>query len=129
MNVILAIDAQSFSSRTAKYAIEYAKRMGGDLVILAVLSRKELDENPRLVKFTQIVMSRIKTEAGDEGVDAKTLLESGPPAESILLEADRIKAAAIILSPSTKTGIDKFMIGSVSEGLIKAAKCPVIIVK
>jgi nucleotide-binding universal stress UspA family protein len=129
MNVILAIDAQSFSSRTAKYAIEYAKRMGGDLVILTVLSRKELDENPRLVKFTQIVMSRIKTEAGDEGVDAKTLLESGPPVESILLEADRIKAAAIILSPSTKTGMDKFMIGSVSEGLIKAAKCPVIIVK
>ena len=89
MNVILAIDAQSFSSKTAKYAIEYAKRMGGDLVILAVLSRKELEENPRLVKFTQIVMSRIKTEAGDEGVDAKTLLESGPPVESILLEADR----------------------------------------
>jgi nucleotide-binding universal stress UspA family protein len=129
MNVILAIDAQYFSSKTAKYAIEYAKRMGGDLVILAVLSRKELEENPRLVKFTQIVMSRIKTEAGDEGVDAKTLLESGPPGESILLEADRIKAAAIILSPSVKTGMDKFMIGSVSEGLIKAAKCPVIIVK
>jgi nucleotide-binding universal stress UspA family protein len=129
MNVILAIDAQSFSSKTAKYAIEYAKRMGGDLVILAVLSRKELEENPRLVKFTQIVMSRIKTEAGDEGVDAKTLLESGPPVESILLEADRIRATAIILSPSLKTGMDKFMIGSVSEGLIRGAKCPIIIVK
>jgi len=129
MNVILAIDAQSFSSKTAKYAIEYAKKMGGDLVILAVLSRKELEENPRLVKFTQIVMSRIKTEAGDEGVDAKTLLESGPPVESILLEADRIRATAIILSPSLKTGMDKFMIGSVSEGLIKGAKCPIIIVK
>ena len=129
MNVILAIDAQSFSSKTAKYAIEYAKKMGGDLVILAVLSRKELEDNPRLVKFTQIVMSRIKTEAGDEGVDAKTLLESGPPVESILLEADRIRATAIILSPSLKTGMDKFMIGSVSEGLIKGAKCPIIIVK
>jgi nucleotide-binding universal stress UspA family protein len=129
MKVILAIDAQSFFSKTAKYAIEYAKRMGGDLVILAVLSRKELEENPRLVKFTQIIMSRIKTEAGDEGVDAKTLLESGPPVEYILLEADRIKAAAIILSPTTKTGMDKFMNRSVSEGLIKAAKCPVIIVK
>lgn len=31
------------------------------------MSRKELEENPRLVKFTQIIMSRIKTEAGDEG--------------------------------------------------------------
>jgi nucleotide-binding universal stress UspA family protein len=129
MNIILAIDAQSFSSKTAKYAIEYAKNMGADLVILAVLSRKDLEENPRLVKFTQIVMSRIKTEAGDEGVDARTLLESGPPVESILLEADRIKAAAIILGPTTKTGLDKFMIGSVSEGLIKSAKCPVIIAK
>jgi nucleotide-binding universal stress UspA family protein len=129
MNIILAIDAQSFSSKTAKYAIDYAKKMGADLVILAVLSRKDLEENPRLVKFTQIVMSRIKTEAGDEGVDAKTLLESGPPVESILLEADRIKAVAIILGPTTKTGLDKFMIGSVSEGLIKSAKCPVIIAK
>jgi nucleotide-binding universal stress UspA family protein len=129
MNIILAIDAQSFSSKTAKYAIEYAKKMGGDLLILTVLSRKDMEDNPRLVKFTQIVMSRIKTEAGDEGVDSKTLIESGPPVESILLEADRIKAGAIILSPTNKTAMDKLMVGSVSAGLIKGAKCPVIIVK
>ena len=129
MKVILAIDAQAFSSKTAKYAIEYAKNMGGDLVIMAVLSRKDMEENPRLVKFTMIVMSRIKTEAGDEGVEAKTLLENGPPVETILIEADRIGATAIIICPTTKTGLDKFMIGSVSEGLIKGAKCPVIIAK
>ncbi|MGD0818313.1 MAG: universal stress protein [Methanomassiliicoccales archaeon] len=129
MIVILAIDAQSFSSKTAKYAIEYAKRMGGDLVIMSVLSRKEMEENLRLIKFTQIVMSRIKTEAGDEGVEAKTLLEKGQPVETILVEADRIQATAIILGPTIKTGLDKFMIGSVSEGLIKGARCPVIIVK
>ncbi len=129
MIILLAIDAQSFSSKTAKYAIEYAKRMGGDLLIMSVLSRKEMEENPRLVKFTQIVMSRIKTEAGDEGVEAKALLEKGPPVDTILIEADRVRAAAIILGPTTKTGLDKFMIGSVSEGLIKGAKCPVIIAK
>ena len=129
MYVLLAIDAQSFSSKTAKYAIEYSKAMGGDLVIMSVLSRKDMEENPRLVKFTLIVMSRIKTEAGDEGVEAKTLLEKGPPLETILVEADRIGATTIILGPTTRSGLDKFMIGSVSEGLIKAAKCPVIIVK
>ena len=75
MNILLAIDAQSFSSKTAKYAIEYAKHMGGDLTIMSVLSRKDMEENDRLVKFTMIIMSRIKTEAGDEGVEARTLLE------------------------------------------------------
>ncbi|HEY3420514.1 MAG TPA: universal stress protein [Methanomassiliicoccales archaeon] len=129
MYVILAIDAQSFSSKTAKYAIEYAKAIGLDLLVMSVLSKKDMEENPRLVKFTMIVMSRIKTEAGDEGVEAKTLLEKGSPMEIILIEADRIGAKAIILGPTAKTGLDKFMIGSVSEGLIKAAKCPVVIVK
>ena len=129
MYVLLAIDAQSFSSKTAKYAIEYSKAMGRDLVIMSVLSRKDMEENARLVKFSQIIMSRIKTEAGDEGVEAKTLLEKGPPLETILVEAERIGATAIILGPTTKSGLDKLMIGSVSEGLIKAAKCPVIIVK
>jgi nucleotide-binding universal stress UspA family protein len=129
MYVILAIDAQSFSSKTAKYAIGYAKAMGMDLEIMSVLNRKDMEENPRLVKFTMIVMSRIKTEAGDEGVEAKTLLEKGPPVETILIEADRIGAKAIVLGPTAKTALDKFMIGSVSEGLIKGAKCPVIIVK
>jgi nucleotide-binding universal stress UspA family protein len=129
MYAILAIDAQSFSAKTAKYAIEYAKAMGLDLLIMSVLSKKDMEENPRLVKFTMIVMSRIKTEAGDDGVEAKTLLEKGAPLETILIEADRIGTKAIILGPTGKTGLDKFMIGSVSEGLIKAAKCPVIIVK
>jgi nucleotide-binding universal stress UspA family protein len=129
MYVILAIDAQSFSSKTAKYAIEYAKAMGLDLLIMSVLSKKDMEENPRLVKFTMIVMSRIKTEAGDEGVEAKTVLEKGAPVEVILIESDRVGGKAIILGPTTKTGLDKFMIGSVSEGLIKGAKCPVIIVK
>jgi nucleotide-binding universal stress UspA family protein len=129
MYVILAIDAQSFSSKTAKYAIEYAKAMGLDLLVMSVLSKKDMEENAKLVKFTMIVMSRIKTEASDEGVEAKALMEKGAPLETILIEADRIGAKAIILGPTAKTGLDKFMIGSVSEGLIKAAKCPVIIVK
>ncbi len=129
MYVILAIDAQSFSSKAARYSIDYAKAMGLDLLIMSVLSRKDMEENPRLVKYTMIVMSRIKTEAGDEGVEAKTVLEKGLPVEVILIEADRIGAKAIILGPTQKSGLDKFMIGSVSEGLIKAAKCPVIIVK
>jgi nucleotide-binding universal stress UspA family protein len=129
MNLILAIDAQSFSSKTAKYAIEYAKQMGGDLVIMAVLGRKDMEDNPKLVKFTQIVMSRIKTIAGDEGVETRTLLETGQPVDAILTEADRIHATAIILGPSKKGALDKFIIGSVSEGLIKGAKCPVIIAK
>ncbi len=129
MNIILAIDAQSFSSKTAKYAIEYAKRMGGDLVILAVLSRKDMEDNPRLVKFTQIVMSRIKTEAGDEGMDSKTLDGKGHRRRDHTDRGGQIKADAIILGPTNKTGLDKFIIGSVSEGLIKGAKCPVIIAK
>ena len=129
MNVILAIDARSFFIRTATYAIAYAKGMKGNLVIMSVLGQKDMEENPRLVKSTQIVMSRIKTKAEDEGVEAKTLLAAGLPVDAILSEAETIQATAIILGPTTKTALDKLIIGSVSEGLIKAARCTVIIAK
>ena len=129
MNIILALDARSFSIETVTYAIAYAKGMRENLVIMSVLDKKDMEDNPHLVTSTHILMSRVKSKAEDEGVEAKTLLATGHPVDTILSEADTIQATAIILGPTTKTVLDKFMIGSVSEGLIKAAKCPVIIVK
>jgi nucleotide-binding universal stress UspA family protein len=129
MNVLLAIDAQCFTAKTAMYAIEYTKRMGSMLYVISVLKGKEIDENPKLVKFTMTLMSRIKTEANDEDVESKTMLESGQPIEVILMEADRLNAGTIILGPSQKTTFDKMVIGSVSLEIIKRARCPVIVVK
>ena len=64
-----------------------------------------------------------------QGINVTTMLEAGSPYDTLLAAADRIKAEAIIVGTSGKTALDRVLIGSVSEFIVRNARCTVIIVK
>ncbi len=59
----------------------------------------------------------------------RTVLEVGKPAEEILRVAEAMEVDLIMMGNKGRTGIDRWLIGSVSEKVLQQAKCPVLIVK
>ena len=57
------------------------------------------------------------------------ILPTGSDGEAVLNAADRVKADAIVVGTSGKTAIDRVLIGSVSEYIVRNSKCTVIVVK
>jgi nucleotide-binding universal stress UspA family protein len=57
------------------------------------------------------------------------MLEGGSPYQTIVATAERIKAGSIVVGTSGKTALDRVLIGSVSEYVVRNSACTVIVVK
>ena len=56
-------------------------------------------------------------------------VRKGQPYEEILKEASERKIDLIVISSHGKTGLQKYFIGSVTEKVMKEAKCPVLLIR
>ncbi len=62
-------------------------------------------------------------------VQAETLVEDGPAAPAILGAADRLGADLVVVGTHGRTGIERLALGSVAETVVRAAACPVLVVR
>ncbi len=129
MNVLLATDGKPHSQKAIDYALGYAFRYNAELFNVFVVSPKPGEEQEKAIKAGMAVLEDIKKKAADKGVNATGLLEAGSPYETILAAAERVKADVIVVGTSGKTVIDRVLIGSVSEYIVRNAGCTVIVVK
>jgi nucleotide-binding universal stress UspA family protein len=57
-----------------------------------------------------------------------TLLAEGPAVASIVRAAKRSRASLIVVGTHGRTGFRRLLLGSVAEGVVRAASCPVLTV-
>ncbi len=64
----------------------------------------------------------------EKGIDVTALLIQGATIETILEKAKSLTVDMIIVGSHGKSGFYKLLVGSVSEGILSYAKCPVLVV-
>jgi nucleotide-binding universal stress UspA family protein len=74
-------------------------------------------------------LESVEKAAKKHKVKVKTLINEGSPAKEILNTAKQEKTDLIIMGTAGRSGLDKFFLGSVSEKVLRAAHCPVMIIK
>lgn len=62
------------------------------------------------------------------GIDTTALLVQGTTVETLLKEAEDVQADMIIAGSHGKGAMRRLLVGSVSEGLLQHAKCPILII-
>jgi nucleotide-binding universal stress UspA family protein len=79
---------------------------------------------------------RVRTSIDEEveslrtsGIDVTVAVKSGHPADQILTYADEIEASFIAIATHGRTGLERMLMGSVAEKVIRRAPCPVCTVK
>jgi nucleotide-binding universal stress UspA family protein len=64
----------------------------------------------------------------EAGFDASALLVQGPTVATILDQADRLDASAIVVGSHGRSAIFDLVVGSVSAGVIRKSRVPVLVV-
>lgn len=67
--------------------------------------------------------------SGADDVVREQLLLHGDPADSIPAHATRTKARLIVMGTQGRRGVERLLLGSVAEAVIRAAHCPVLVVR
>lgn len=125
----MATDGKEHSAKAVRYAFDHAKDHKATLFVVFVVSPKTDEDKERLIKQGLDELDRLKSMASNEGIEMKTMLEAGSPYDTILKVSDRVNADEIVVGTSGKTVIDRVLIGSVSEYIVRNAKCTVIVVR
>ena len=122
--ILLAVDGSRFSDAAAVSAGHLAKRCGLPLTVLTVCASDELK-----CDMAREITDRVRDLLRQEGVPADSLVMEGPAHRAIIDGAAASDCDLIVLGSHGRTGLDRLLMGSVSQQVITHAKCPVMVVK
>lgn len=120
--ILIATDGSVYSELASREAISIVKRTGGSLIALSVAKK---DENLPVAKAS---VGMVKEVAEREGIKLESLTLKGEPYEVIVNTAEQKNAGLIVVGSHGRTGIEKLLMGSVTERVIGHAACAVLVV-
>jgi nucleotide-binding universal stress UspA family protein len=140
MNLLVAVDFSDPTDRILRVATRLAQSLDayvwvvhaaepepdfvgydvGPEVVRDQVAKELRDEHRRLQEYT----NRLR----EAGVDAKAILAQGPTVETLLDMADKQDADLIVVGSHGRGMVAEILLGSVSQGLIRAGRWPVTVV-
>ncbi len=138
-NIVIATDGSENSVNAVKHAIEVARISEAKLTAVFVVDTGAFTSIP--VDMAMGNMYEILKKEGDEAVkqveelaEAEDLeIESfnieGHPAEEIIKISENVSADLVVMGTLGKSGLDRFLLGSVAEKVSRTSKIPVMIVR
>jgi nucleotide-binding universal stress UspA family protein len=122
--------------RAFSYGVKLATVLGAQLSILHViktstdLSHKAPDSRYlRSLRTSALLeLGRLARAAGESGASAQPMLLYGDPITNIVETAARRRAEMVVMGSEGRTGWDRLRIGSIADGVIRKARCPVMTV-
>jgi len=134
--ILLATDGSPASEPASEQAIDLATQVQARLLVVSVLSTSSRpseapadlavpDSRDSLTTKAQGIVQRAKA----AGADATFLVWEGEPGEAIVAAADAENADLIIVGSHGRSGVSRFLIGSVSDFVVRHAHCPVMVIR
>ncbi len=88
---------------------------------------KEFKE--RLTREAEEKLEKLAEELRADCADVKTLVKYGNPVKLILKTAEEENVSVIVIGSHGRSNFEEVLLGSVSEGVVRKAKVPVMVVK
>jgi nucleotide-binding universal stress UspA family protein len=135
--ILLATDGSSASEGASEEAIDLAVQVEARLLVVSVLGASsrpseapadmagQVDSRDTLTTKAQGIVQRAKA----SGANATFLVWEGEPGEAIVAAAESEKADLIVVGSHGRSGVSRFLIGSVSDYVVRHAHCPVMVVR
>lgn len=151
--ILIPLDGSEHSSRALDVGIQIAKRFEGKITLIHVYSvtlhpflapepttltppavpimtpmeTSEIAEAARKAGTQVLTKGEEKTRA--EGVQVETLLREGHVVQEIVSVASEGKFDLIVMGARGVGKLKEILLGSVSDGVLRNAHCPVLVVK
>jgi nucleotide-binding universal stress UspA family protein len=144
--ILLPTDGSKYAEKAAEHAIWIASQSDAEIIVLNVMDTSSLVGLPAedlTVRVTEILKEEahksldkvedlVREFKKEEGLtkDIKLIKETkeGSPADVILKTVEDEGVDLIVMGTSGKHGLDRFLLGSVTEKVVRSANCPVLAV-
>ncbi|MCJ7443996.1 MAG: universal stress protein [Methanotrichaceae archaeon] len=134
--ILIATDGSEHSERAAKFGIELAKLSGGKLIAMYIADISRMAHLPDdmllfsirelLIKEGNEAVEFVEKLAAEAAVPCEKVVIEGIPGDEILSYASKANINIIVMGNVGRTGLDKFLLGSVAEKIVRNSKIPIL---
>ena len=135
--ILIATDGSKRTQNAVETGIELAKQHNSKVYAIYVVDTVTFTSIPMDVTWENMyqllkdegeeAVSRVKEAA--QGVDVETQVLEGNPAVELTKFAKDNGIELIVVGTLGKSGIDRLLLGSVAEKVVRIAPCPVMVIK
>jgi len=138
--ILVATDGSEQAEKAAAYGIDIAKATGAEVYALYVISTEHAGTARSVMGWTDAFEEYLANKGGvatgyvenlgkEAGVKVEPVYLKGVPAEKILEYAEESGIDLIVMGTQGLTGVQRFLIGSVAENVLRHSKVPVMIIR
>ena len=139
-SIVVAVDGSKEAEYAFKKSVDVAKRNAGSTLNLvnvidtrsfAAIEAYDRSIAERAQTFSEELLNGYKKEAEAAGLEnVNIVIEYGSPKNIITKELSKVVEADLIICGATGlNAVERFLIGSVSESIVRTAKCDVLVIR
>jgi len=140
--ILIPTNGSEYANKAVKHALWFASASGAEIIALNVIDTSSLvalpeerirvqtlkllkeEGNKALVKISDL----LETEGDNQKIKLTTLIKEGSPTDVIVKTVEEESVGLITIGTSGKQGINRFVLGSLAENVVRAVSCPVLVV-
>lgn len=138
-SIVVAVDGSKEAEYAFKKAVEIAKQDNAKINLVNVIDTRSfaaIEAYDRSIAekaqaFSEELLDGYKKQAEEAGIqNVNVIIEYGSPKSVITKELSKLVDADLIVCGATGlNAVERFLIGSVSEAIVRSAKCDVLVVR
>ena len=143
-SILVPTDFSEHSDKALKQALDIAKENKAKLYVLHVIHEAmhqcasdyclsdemiQQMESGMISAAQQSLQKQLAKFPEAKEVEVIPEVRRGFPSDEIVKEQQEKKIDLVVISPLGRTGIARFLIGSVTKNVVKEAQCPVLVAK
>ncbi|MGQ3412447.1 universal stress protein [Natrinema versiforme] len=130
-DILVPTDGSDGTRQSLTHGLTIADRFDATIHAVSIVPEGPLGtlQTDEAIPAAERAVERVEAEADREGVDAVTAVERGVPHEEILAYADDHGIDMIVMGTQGRTGLDRVLVGSVTERIVRMADVPVVTVR
>jgi nucleotide-binding universal stress UspA family protein len=133
--ILLATDLSTASAGATDQALELTRALHADLLVVSVIDSATPMSSGPLPRMDQrraareLAAQALVVKGRRVGVSVSFLVWEGEPGPAIVEAAEAEGADLIVVGTHGRNRVERFVLGSVSDHVVRHAPCPVLIVR
>ena len=137
--ILIATDGSEYIKRAVDYGVDLSKHTGAKIYAIYVVDTAAFASIPMDAAWESMyellrqegneATKYVAEKAEAEGLETERLTVEGHPADEIIKYAENNAIDIIIMETLGKSGLDRFLLGSVAEKVVRNSKIPVLVVR
>ncbi|MEY7848270.1 universal stress protein [Natrarchaeobius sp. A-rgal3] len=130
-DVLVPTDGSDGTRRSITHGLTIAERFDARVHALSVVPEGPLGtlESEEATPAAHRAVEHVESEAAEAGLEVVTAVEHGVPHEEILAYVDDHDVDMVVMGTQGRTGIDRVLVGSVTERVVRMADVPIVTVR